>query len=627
MEILKKNSIILMLTTGLLGLTIGLLPFGIEMEERFGLSWLFSLRGKRPAPTEVVIISLDKESIRGLSLPNDLSKWPRSQYAKLLTKLSHERPAVIAFDVNFKDPSADDPIFANAISAAGNVVLFQQIEREPFSSPNENDPNPINIHIQRIIPPTPQLAQSASALAIFPLPKIPVRVSQYWKFKDGNPELPALPIAAFQIFAKAHHWPAPMPPLPQEKKRSSAYLNFYGPPRTITTIPYSKALELPIPIIVNEKTISLAGKAVFIGLSEVIPDRQTDGFYTVFSQQNGLDISGVEIAGTAFANLLENRPIRPLPFWVWGLVLLVWGLAIGAICSMLPFMLMIGLTVWLPVLYLGSVFFQFKWADTWIPVVIPLLIQLPTAFFGTIFIHYLNAKKTDRLKSEAMVQLSHEIRTPLTATKGYLDNLMDKIAGDLTEKQQTYIGKMNMNMDHLNRMVQDQLNLSQIESGSLHVSLMPVSLTDLLAERVEAMQTIATRKQIQVSLHGFEGTNLVMGDRDKMGQIFTNLLDNAIKFTPTGGTIRITCTTKQKSLEVSIQDSGIGILEKNQKKIFERLHQVQTGQPKQGKGIGLGLFIVRQLVELQRGTIRVKSVSGEGSEFIVAFPLCHSGHT
>jgi signal transduction histidine kinase len=609
MGILRKKALFLGLITGGVGLAISLLPFGLEMEERIGLAWLFQLRGERQTPEEVVIVSLDKESIDLLHLPDNISKWPRSTHANLVSKLTHEKAAVVAFDLSFNDPSEEDPLFAEAIATAGNVVLIEKIERD-------NDLNAPLIEIQKVIPLVSTLAREAAALAIFPLPKTPVQISQYWRFKNNSPYLATLPVVVFKIFSPALY----QKNVDLYGNKASDYLNFYGPPQTITTVPYFKVLQLPKPVIVNGKAVSFNRKAVFIGLSEKTPDRQKDGFHTVYSQPDGLDLSGVEIAATAFANLLEDRPIDPLPFWTWLLIVLLWGMFIGTLASSLSLVHAIGVSIVLPLVYIGTAFLQFNRIDTWLPLVIPILFQTPLALFGALMFHYLKAREMDRRKSEAVAHLAHEIRTPLAATKGYLDNLRDKIVGDLTEKQQNYISRMLMNMDALNRMVQDQLNLSQIESGKMRVSLVPLSLYDLLSERVEAMRPIFTRKQIQVLLNPFEGATVVLGDQDKLAQVFTNLLDNAIKFTPSGGAITVTCRQAGKWLETSIRDTGIGIPIKEQARIFDRLHQVQTGQPKQGKGAGLGLFIVKQLVELQAGTIRVQSLPGQGSEFIVALP-------
>jgi signal transduction histidine kinase len=624
-KIVLKKAAILGLITGLVGLVVALLPLGMELEERIGLSWLFNLRGERPVPPEVVIVSLDKESIDRLHLPEDTSKWPRSVHAELISKLSKQNPAVIAFDMSFKDPTEEDPIFSRAIQAAGNVVLVEVIERDLPSAADLKDSVLEGINIQRVVPPAPLLAQEAAELAVFPLPKVPVRVSQYWQYKDGNPNLPTLPVVALQIFSqKGHRMDQLSKRLVAYREEESAYLNFYGPPQTITTIPYHKILNSTEIVSVDGRAVSFAGKAVFIGLSEKTPNRQKDGFYTVFSQSDGLDISGVEIAATAFANLLEDRAVYPLFSWAWLLILLAWGMLIGTVYASLSLVPAVLFGVGLSLLYLGIAFLQFQWADLWSPLVVPILFQTPAAVFGAVLSHYFEARERDRLKSEAVLHLSHEIRSPLASTKGYLDNLRDGIVGDLTEGQERYITRMLSNMERLNRMVQDQLNLSQIESGKLTVSFVPLSLKDLLSERIETFRPVFSRKNIQVLLSVLEGTSVISGDRDRMDQVFTNLLDNAIKFTPSGGSITVTCRQNEKWIETSIQDTGIGIAAKEQAKIFNRLHQVQTGQPKQGKGVGLGLFIVKQLVELQGGTIRVQSppAPAQGSEFIVAFPFC-----
>ncbi len=586
------------------------------------MSWLFRLRGERPAPEEAIIVSLDRESGDAFHLPDNLSNWPRSLHATFVSKLSEQKPAVIAFDVSFREPSDEDPLFAEAIRAAGNVVLVEWIDLRQLPQTPLGDPAIGSVEIQQVISPAPLLAKEAAALATFPLPKIPVRVSQYWQFKDGNPGFPTLPVVAFQIFTQKNRRTDPFAALPGiDRNGGSAYLNFYGPPQTITTVPYYKVLQLPDPIMVDGRPVSFAGKAVFVGSSERTPARQRDGFYTVFSRPDGLDVGGVEIAATAFSNLLENNAIDPLPVWGWLLTLLLWGMLIGIPCSLFPLAPAMGWGCLLPLLYLEGALLQFSLSDRWFPLAIPVVFQAPLALFGAALSHYFSAREMDRLKSEAVQHLAHEIRTPLASTKGYLDNMRDRIVGDLTEKQQNYIGRMTMNMDRLNRMVQDHLNLSQIESGKMRLSLAPLSLHELLAERIEALEPIFARKGIAVSLHPSGEGDVVLGDRDRIDQVFTNLLDNAIKFTPSGGEITVTCRRKNRQIETAIRDTGIGIPPKEQGKIFNRLHQVQTGQPSRGKGAGLGLFIAKQLVELHGGTIRVKSRPGQGSEFAVSLPL------
>lgn len=173
---------------------------------------------------------------------------------------------------------------------------------------------------------------------------------------------------------------------------SSRYINFYGPPRTIPTIPYYQALQLRGGA-VGDKRIDLKGKAVFVGLSEVLLAERKDSFYTVFSQANGIFISGVEIAATAFSNLLEDRPLKPLHTPSFILIMLLWGILLGVICRLFPIVLSALSVVGLSVLYLILAKYQFEITDSWYPTVIPLLFQAPLAFFGGVVWNYIDTNK------------------------------------------------------------------------------------------------------------------------------------------------------------------------------------------------------------------------------------------
>jgi len=172
---------------------------------------------------------------------------------------------------------------------------------------------------------------------------------------------------------------------------NSRYINYYGPPRTIATIPYYQALQLHNGA-VGEKKIDFKGKAVFVGLSENLLAERKDSFYTVFSQANGIFISGVEIAATAFANLLEERPLRPLPLHWFILIILLWGVILGLICRMSSLLISALSSVALGVVYFLIALHQFK-ADIWYPTVIPLFLQIPLAFFGGLVWNYVDVNK------------------------------------------------------------------------------------------------------------------------------------------------------------------------------------------------------------------------------------------
>src|ERR1041384_1754114 len=152
------------------------------------------------------------------------------------------------------------------------------------------------------------------------------------------------------------------------------YLNYYGPPRTVTTIPYYRALQLA-DTGANLNPVDIKGKAVFVGLSERILAERKDSFYTVFSQANGVFIGGVEIAATAFLNRLEDMPIRPISSRSFILTILLWGMALGVICRMTSIWLAAASVIGLSVLYLFTAEYQFKASGTWFPIIVPLFVQ------------------------------------------------------------------------------------------------------------------------------------------------------------------------------------------------------------------------------------------------------------
>ena len=173
----------------------------------------------------------------------------------------------------------------------------------------------------------------------------------------------------------------------------SHYLNFYGPPGTLTTVPYYQVLQRREGSLTAIPHIDFNGKAVFVGLSERMRPEQKDGFYTVFSQPSGVDLSGVEIAATAFANLLEDMPIRPLHFHSYLAVIFLWGVLLGITCYRLPTTIAILSAMLMSVAYLAIAYHQFAAIGSWYPLVIPLLFQMPCACFGAVLWKYFDTNK------------------------------------------------------------------------------------------------------------------------------------------------------------------------------------------------------------------------------------------
>ena len=170
------------------------------------------------------------------------------------------------------------------------------------------------------------------------------------------------------------------------------YLNYYGPPHTVTTIPYYRALQLGE----NKESrplVDLRGKAVFVGLSERILAERKDSFYTVFSQANGVFIGGVEIAATAFLNMIEDtavKPMRPLSYMV---IILLWGVVVGVVCRISSILIAALSVAGMSALYLFAATYLFKLDGTWYPIVIPLFAQSPLAFAGAVLWSYAETNK------------------------------------------------------------------------------------------------------------------------------------------------------------------------------------------------------------------------------------------
>ncbi|KPK02398.1 MAG: hypothetical protein AMJ56_21035 [Anaerolineae bacterium SG8_19] len=218
-------------------------------------------------------------------------------------------------------------------------------------------------------------------------------------------------------------------------------------------------------------------------------------------------------------------------------------------------------------------------------------------FIGTvsIFRDVTQAVEVDRMKSEFVSTVSHELRTPMTSIKGYAELM---IMGDL-------------------------LDISRIESGKTSLELQPVNLSQIVAQVVgEHLQGLISHedKPIQVLTEISPTLPMVNADPDRVTQILTNLLDNAFQYTPTNGKISVTTRANGSFVTISVSDTGVGISQENQAKVFDRFFRVENSEIQQVPGTGLGLAIVRSLVEMHGGTIDVESTLGQGSTFTFTLP-------
>jgi len=223
-------------------------------------------------------------------------------------------------------------------------------------------------------------------------------------------------------------------------------------------------------------------------------------------------------------------------------------------------------------------------------------------------------QELDELKSEFVAHVSHELRTPLAAMQLAVANLQDGLAGPLGEKHEEVLRRIQSDIERLIRLVNGVLDIARIEAGKFELARGPVDLADVARNAAEALEPLAGKKGSQLSIA--TAPCVVFGDRERLLQVVTNLLDNAIKFTPAGG--RVEVKVARGILRVS--DTGPGIPPERLPRIFDRF--ARTGA--MNAGAGLGLSIAKKIVELHGWTIAVESTVGKGTTFTVTLPCLES---
>lgn len=229
-------------------------------------------------------------------------------------------------------------------------------------------------------------------------------------------------------------------------------------------------------------------------------------------------------------------------------------------------------------------------------------------------------KKLDEMKSSFVSMVSHEIRDPLSTILSQIKILMDGLAGGVSPKQADILGKMTRKVEGLVELSNELLDLARIEAGLIVQDKQQVQLMGVLENLVEFLQTRAKEKNISLSL---KKANLpaINADRKGMEEVFSNLITNAIIYTPEGGKVTVMGKVKGDFVDVSVSDTGYGIAPEDIPRIFERFYRVKTEKTRNITGTGLGLPIVKSIVEAHNGTVRVESEEGVGSTFNVRLPL------
>ncbi|MGB5612351.1 MAG: adenylate/guanylate cyclase domain-containing protein [Sedimenticolaceae bacterium] len=448
----------------IVGVVLGLSPVGASLEQGVGIAWLFGMRGAIEPPEDVAVVAMDSRTGENLGLPPLPRDWPRSMHGRLVDELVSRGASTIVFDVHFgrEKSREDDQLFVDAVRRAGRVVLVELLtgKRQPIS--DQQGRHVGIVWAEELVPPFPGLAEAAAGLATFPLPKEGASVYQFWLFKESADNAPTLPAVALQLHAReqtqmildlvravapdefsrlpslsqafsnadelrnfmralrssyesapdtlgAFESTSPAEPriLPEQALEglyageANRFLNFYGPPGTITTVPYHAVILGGDPNVPDE-ALDFTGKVVFVGYSDMFDPGQMDRFYTVFTRKDGVDLSGVEIAATGFANLLTNRSLSPVEGWAAMAMLIAFGLVIGLVVYAMPAYAGVPVAFVLAAAYGFAAQYAFSESAILVPVATPLLVQAPLALFIGLLGQYLLERRRGQRISDAI---------------------------------------------------------------------------------------------------------------------------------------------------------------------------------------------------------------------------------
>ncbi len=231
---------------------------------------------------------------------------------------------------------------------------------------------------------------------------------------------------------------------------------------------------------------------------------------------------------------------------------------------------------------------------------------------------YEELKESDRLKDELVQNVSHELRTPLTFVKGYVDLLMDGEMGLVTAEQNEALHIVAAKTDEITRLIDDIITLQRIDEGNLQLEY--VSMADLIHNSVQNHRIVAEKKGLTVKAELTDTNGLVMMDKGRMNQVLDNLMANAMKFSPNGGTILVRMADEEDEIRVMVSDEGVGMPKEKQSRIFDRFYQIDGSSRRRFGGTGIGLAIVKRIIDAHHGKIWVESELNQGSTFFFTLP-------
>jgi two-component system, OmpR family, phosphate regulon sensor histidine kinase PhoR len=234
-------------------------------------------------------------------------------------------------------------------------------------------------------------------------------------------------------------------------------------------------------------------------------------------------------------------------------------------------------------------------------------------------------KQIDRMKSEFVSMVSHEIRGPMNSVQMQLQVVLDGLAGELTQEQRGILERASGKIGSLCQMTSELLDLARIESGLTSLERERVDMTELIRDQVALHGPRAADAGIGMEMDLPATLPPLLGHRRSLEEVLSNLITNAIKYTPAGGQIRVSARVKQNYVCIEVRDTGLGIANEDQKRIFQRFYRVKNVQTRQIQGTGLGLSLVKKIVNAHQGSIRVESQPGVGSTFFIDLPMNSDG--
>ena len=226
----------------------------------------------------------------------------------------------------------------------------------------------------------------------------------------------------------------------------------------------------------------------------------------------------------------------------------------------------------------------------------------------------------DTMKDELISNVSHELKTPLISIKGYGELLYDEKLGELSDKQKMSLEAIIRNADRLTRLINSILFISKFQAGKVEFKFESLDIKEIIKHCVDDFKRILDKKQIQLEMDIPEIIK-ILGDKDRFTEVITNLLDNAIKFTPQGGKISIKAQGEKECVHITVSDNGIGISPEVLPKLFSRFYQVDTSSDRKFGGTGLGLYITKNIIDALNGKIWIESEVAKGTTVHVLVPV------